>query len=779
MKNVWYSVFSIGMLAFTSVLPVQAYGIDEVWNPCEYSSQEVWFVEIVRDALYDHASSRIVAQFTTQSYKDLIEIYTQEYIDDLTSVLSVCRDKNTASYDWTHPMTLEELTDSLRMYAQVIKTLMILETTGEEQNIVGEHMQTLQNILLWEDLVQYFDTNTFLASSSDIGFDVVFSAEEVHIDAWLAIVSEQVGDVRWTQVDSEQSFDLVVEADTQDMWIFSVDMAMDMMVRVVDGHLFVQMDNVALDTDWLPEEVGMQVRAVQETMDLISGKWIDVWWFIEWSLDIVWWSWLPFDQLMQQPQKLLTQMLDQSMIIQYSKDGALYFWWLNPSLCALAPLFQAGVRECLEDMWYEQYIWSQGKWFILMEIHEDGYTVGITDRYMREEDKMTGEEANIYNNKPLVWWNDTWIVFIDIPFGEVWWFMYEDGVIDITADIPEQRYDWETDSYKNSSTKVRFSGTADTQNHILELAGTVVWKDMEIDFDRKHTWTLDAMDATMWLRFAMTDEYNPFELTIAMDLTTQQDEIQPISVSVPDDSDVVDLETILALVQPDPIFLDPASEPVFVEPPVDIIEDVPPPVIVSDLKNNMFDLVERDTLADFYGSVFIDGNASAPISLIEFSDFQCPFCQRFSNAETLQQVRETYGDDKVNIVFAHFPLGFHANAQKAAESYECVWSLHWKDAALQFKKKYFAAWWDASLANAENILTGLWYDVWPVMACVEAWTMYDRVQQHMKVGMLLGISGTPWTLVVDNKTWDFVKVSGAVPASSFDVPINNILSQYE
>ena len=63
------------------------------------------------------------------------------------------------------------------------------------------------------------------------------------------------------------------------------------------------------------------------------------------------------------------------------------------------------------------------------------------------------------------------------------------------------------------------------------------------------------------------------------------------------------------------------------------------------------------------------GPANAPVEIVEFSDFQCPYCQRAN--PTVQQVLTTYGD-RVHFVYRHYPLPNHPNARPAAEAAVCA-----------------------------------------------------------------------------------------------------------
>lgn len=86
------------------------------------------------------------------------------------------------------------------------------------------------------------------------------------------------------------------------------------------------------------------------------------------------------------------------------------------------------------------------------------------------------------------------------------------------------------------------------------------------------------------------------------------------------------------------------------------VPPAPPPITVpKSLSQSDYD--------DFLKTAYVQGNKDAPVSIIEFSDVQCPFCQRHTNNETLDMVLEKYGDE-VNVIYGHFPLSFHQNAQK-------------------------------------------------------------------------------------------------------------------
>jgi protein-disulfide isomerase len=162
----------------------------------------------------------------------------------------------------------------------------------------------------------------------------------------------------------------------------------------------------------------------------------------------------------------------------------------------------------------------------------------------------------------------------------------------------------------------------------------------------------------------------------------------------------------------------------------------------------------------------VEGPANAPVTLIEFSDFQCPFCQRVM--PTLKQVREKYGD-KVRIVWKDFPLTqIHPQAFGAAVAGNCAreqgkfWEYHDRlfpnQQALQpeFLKRY-------------AVEAGL--DADKFNACLDS-TRYDqRVQESVDAGTQLGVSSTP-TVFVNGRV-----ISGAQPFEAFAEVIDEELAR--
>ena len=157
------------------------------------------------------------------------------------------------------------------------------------------------------------------------------------------------------------------------------------------------------------------------------------------------------------------------------------------------------------------------------------------------------------------------------------------------------------------------------------------------------------------------------------------------------------------------------------------------------------------------GNAPVRGPKSAPITIVMFSDFQCPFCSRVE--PTLKQVMDEY-KGKVRIAWKNQPLSFHPNAMPAAEAamaaYEQgndkFWAMHDK----LFEKQA-----DLSPALYEQTAKEIGLDLGKWKSSVESHAAQATIQSDMSAGSAVGASGTP-TFFINGK-----KLVGAMPFDSF------------
>jgi protein-disulfide isomerase len=165
------------------------------------------------------------------------------------------------------------------------------------------------------------------------------------------------------------------------------------------------------------------------------------------------------------------------------------------------------------------------------------------------------------------------------------------------------------------------------------------------------------------------------------------------------------------------------------------------------------------------GDAPVRGNASAPVTILEFSDFQCPYCVRAR--PTVAKVREAYGD-KVRFAFRHFPLSFHAQAQKAGEAAACAgdqgrfWEMH---------DRLWASPQKLAVPDLKEHAAALGLDAASFGQCLDSGKHASVVERDEEAGQGYGVSGTP-AFFVNGRP-----LVGAQPFEAFQQVIDDELAR--
>lgn len=172
---------------------------------------------------------------------------------------------------------------------------------------------------------------------------------------------------------------------------------------------------------------------------------------------------------------------------------------------------------------------------------------------------------------------------------------------------------------------------------------------------------------------------------------------------------------------------------------------------------------------------FIRGSRDADVIIVEYSDFECPFCQRFH--PTMEQVIKEYGSN-VAWVFRHYPLTFHPNAQRAAEASECVAKFGGNEAFWTFADTIFdeqeRLGGQLNSAAIDTAIGATGVDAQAVNDCIESGEMAANVQADFSGGSKAGVTGTPGSVVI-TKDGAQELIPGALPFENVQTIIEKYL----
>ena len=176
----------------------------------------------------------------------------------------------------------------------------------------------------------------------------------------------------------------------------------------------------------------------------------------------------------------------------------------------------------------------------------------------------------------------------------------------------------------------------------------------------------------------------------------------------------------------------------------------------------------------------IRGNPNAAIMLVEYSDYDCPFCKNFH--ETMNRIMDEYGaNGKVAWVYRHFPLAqLHPNAARIAEASECAAELGGNDAFWAFSDLVFgerSTNQPTDMSRLSEFATGAGVDQRAFETCLESGRYVDQIQADVAEAIAAGGQGTPHTIVMVGDQQGVI--NGAQPYEVVKQIVDGLITQIE
>jgi protein-disulfide isomerase len=173
----------------------------------------------------------------------------------------------------------------------------------------------------------------------------------------------------------------------------------------------------------------------------------------------------------------------------------------------------------------------------------------------------------------------------------------------------------------------------------------------------------------------------------------------------------------------------------------------------------------------------IYGDADAPVTLVEYSDFECPYCKRF-HFSAKDFIDNSQG--KVNWVYRHYPLSFHnPGAQKEAEASECAAAQGGNDSFWKYTDLIYmrtkAGGKGFPIANLVPLAEEIGLDKERFEKCLNSGAMAQRVSDDFSNGSAAGITGTPGNILIDNKTGKSMFLNGAVSLQKLNQSLEQLV----
>lgn len=187
--------------------------------------------------------------------------------------------------------------------------------------------------------------------------------------------------------------------------------------------------------------------------------------------------------------------------------------------------------------------------------------------------------------------------------------------------------------------------------------------------------------------------------------------------------------------------------------------------------------MSQDAIAAIKKDAFIEGSKTAKYTLVEYSDYECPYCVMQYQNGAIKELQKKYGND-INVIFKPMHFVAHPGAEPKGIAALCVGKIAGAEAFVKFSKEIF----DGSspqgpqfpVEKLGDIAAKLKVDATKYKKCVtdkETKSLYDaNIQEAMKYQA----NGTPSTMAINNQTGKMVLIVGAQPLPAFEKSLESI-----
>lgn len=186
-----------------------------------------------------------------------------------------------------------------------------------------------------------------------------------------------------------------------------------------------------------------------------------------------------------------------------------------------------------------------------------------------------------------------------------------------------------------------------------------------------------------------------------------------------------------------------------------------------------------EAVKDLKENAYVKWNSGATVTIIEFSDMECPFCIAYHNGNAINRVMEKYKD--TNYIFKNFPLPTHKKSWQESLAAKCVEKIGTGEKYGEFVNMIFSGStvWEGgfNLDTMPSLITTLWVNEADFNTCYKNEENATMIKKEFEQWLKLGINSTPSTVIVNNKTGEYKILTGNIAEKDLEKAVTEFLNK--